>query len=97
VSAERAFLARMEGGCQIPIGTHARLERQEGGPPRLVLQALVGSLDGTTVIRGTRSGPPEEAETIGGDLAGDLLDRGAGALLRSIREAAEPAGDESAR
>jgi len=97
VSAERAFLARMEGGCQIPIGTHARLERHDGGPPRLVLQALVGSLDGATVIKGTREGPPEEAEAIGGELAEDLLDRGAGALLRSIREAGESADHESAR
>jgi hydroxymethylbilane synthase len=96
-AAERAFLARMEGGCQIPIGTHARMETPDGTTLGLVLDALVGSLDGTTVLRGTHRGTPEHAERIGRELAEELLGRGAGDILRAIRHEAGPAGDESQR
>jgi len=96
-AAERAFLARLEGGCQIPIGTHARMEPSGEAPRGLVLDALVGSLDGATVLRGTRQGMPEQAEEIGRELAEELLGRGAGDILRAIRREAGPAGDESQR
>jgi hydroxymethylbilane synthase len=77
VEAERGFLARIEGGCQVPIAGHARVEAG-----RVSMRALVASLDGKTVIRGERSAPAGEARQMGVLLAEDLLSRGAGAILR---------------
>lgn len=89
-SAERALLRRLEGGCQVPIGTFARIET--GGT--LTLDAIVGSLDGARIVRGTMDGRPENAETIGGELAEELLARGAADILREIRQASrESSGD----
>jgi len=75
--AERGFLARIEGGCQVPIAGHATVQ---GG--KIVLRALVASLDGKTVIRGERSGPREGARAMGEALAEELLSRGADRVLR---------------
>jgi hydroxymethylbilane synthase len=76
--AERGFLARIEGGCQVPIAGHATLE---GG--KVTLRALVASLDGARVIRGERSGPAAGARAMGEALAEDLLSRGAAEILRA--------------
>jgi hydroxymethylbilane synthase len=84
--AERSLLRTLEGGCQVPIGTYARLEH-EGSSRQLVMDAVVGSLDGTTVVRGNIRGAPEEGEELGLRLAGILLSRGADAILRTIRSA----------
>ncbi len=84
--AERALLRRLEGGCQVPIGTYGRVV--DGGSGRtLVLDAVVGSLDGTTVVQGNITGVPEEGEELGTELAGILLSRGADGILRTIRSA----------
>jgi len=77
VEAERGFLARIEGGCQVPIAGHATVE---GGTVRL--RALVASLDGTRVIRGERSGPAKDAHAMGVAVAEDLLSKGAAEILR---------------
>ncbi|HYG66537.1 MAG TPA: hydroxymethylbilane synthase [Anaeromyxobacteraceae bacterium] len=77
VEAERGLLARLEGGCQVPIAGHAVVE---GG--RVSIRALVCSLDGRKVVRGDRSGPVAEARAIGTALADELLSRGAGDILR---------------
>lgn len=77
IEAERGFLARIEGGCQVPIAGHATVQ---GG--RVSMRALVASLDGTQVIRGERSGPPAEARQLGVALAEELLSKGADAILR---------------
>jgi hydroxymethylbilane synthase len=77
VEAERGFLGRIEGGCQVPIAGHATVE---GG--RVSMRALVASLDGTTVIRGERSGPAAEAHQLGVALAEELLSKGAAEILR---------------
>ena len=76
--AERGFLARIEGGCQVPIAGHATL--RDGG---VHLRGLVASLDGKTVIRGERSGTREDARKVGEALAEDLLSRGAAAILKA--------------
>jgi hydroxymethylbilane synthase len=76
--AERGFLARIEGGCQVPIAGHATLQ---GGT--VVLRALVASLDGERVIRGERGGPRDAARRIGEALAEELLSKGAAEILRS--------------
>jgi hydroxymethylbilane synthase len=75
--AERGFLARIEGGCQVPIAGHATVK--DG---KVVLRALVASLDGRAVIRGERSGPAADARRMGEALAEDLLSRGAAEILR---------------
>lgn len=81
ISAERSFLRRLEGGCQVPIGGHAILTE----PAELSLSGYVGSLDGTVTYRKTVKGPIETAEEIGKRLADELLTLGAGQLLDQER------------
>ena len=79
VRAERAFLKKLEGGCQVPIAAYARLA---GG--RIVISGLVGSLDGKTLIKEMIEGKPEEAETLGTTLAEKLLAKGAKEILSEV-------------
>ncbi|MGB7024086.1 MAG: hydroxymethylbilane synthase [Candidatus Acidiferrales bacterium] len=77
VTAERALLAELEGGCQVPLGAWGRIERGA-----LRLDARVLAADGSESIAGNASGPMANAEEIGRRLARELLDGGAGRLLR---------------
>jgi hydroxymethylbilane synthase len=77
--AERAFLRRLEGGCQVPIGAYA--EVSDG---HLHLRGLVASLDGSRLLRDEIRGPAEEAVCLGVELADQLLAAGAAALLQEI-------------
>ncbi len=86
-AAERAFLRALEGGCQIPIGALAILEGDE-----LVLDGFVASMDGVAYIRGTARGPAADPRKVGCDLADQLLDRGAGEVLKQVRKAAAAPG-----
>ncbi|QGU31737.1 hydroxymethylbilane synthase [Thermochromatium tepidum] len=79
VRAERALNARLNGGCQVPIGGHAVLEGD-----RLILKGLVGTTDGTRILRATASGPRSEPEAIGVRVAEDLLAQGADAILNAL-------------
>jgi len=79
VLGERAFLNRLEGGCQVPIAGHGRLD--DGG---LTITGLVCDLDGSQQINATRSGPPDESERLGLELAEALLARGAGEILERL-------------
>jgi len=79
VAAERAFLLRLEGGCQVPIGAHATLE---GTTVRLT--GLIASVDGRQLIKDTISGPVEQADRLGTTLAETLLARGGKALLDAV-------------
>ncbi len=72
VEAERALLRRLEGGCRVPIGALARVEGDH-----VILKAMVTAVDGSTVIRGVRTGPLTAAEQLGTDLADELRARGA--------------------
>jgi hydroxymethylbilane synthase len=83
-TAERAFLRRLEGGCQVPIGTYGRIEGRAGGE-RLVLDAVVGSLDGSRMVRGRTAGDSADAICLGTGLAEQLIARGAGTILTEIR------------
>ena len=74
VLAERAFLAALGGGCNVPLGAHAR-PAKEG----LRLLAFVAAPDGGAIVRGERTGG--DAEALGRALAEDLLARGARELL----------------
>lgn len=87
VLAERALLRTLQGGCQVPIGTYARIET-DGDSETLFLDAIVGSVDGRKIIRGKIHGSVDEAETLGENLARTLLSSGADAILRQIRDQA---------
>ncbi len=76
VTAERAFLAGLEGGCAAPVAAYARLQGKG-----LVLTGLVASGDGTKVLRFQTSGDPAEAETLGRELAERALAAGAAELM----------------
>lgn len=89
VTAERAFLRRLEGGCQVPIGANAVLENGE-----IALRGFVGSLDGRQVIRDSISGAKESAENLGITLAEKCLDAGAAQILAKARNAAADATGE---
>jgi len=79
VTAERAVLAALGGGCQVPIGAHAAVA---GGRVRLV--AIVASPDGAELVRGTRQGLASEAVEIGRALGEELLSRGARQILEAV-------------
>lgn len=79
VTAERAFLKELEGGCQVPIGGHAQVRGAS-----VALTGLVASLDGRTLYRETLQAPCEEAERLGRELARELLDRGARTILEEV-------------
>jgi len=79
VTAERTFLARLEGGCQVPIAGHAVLEGEE-----LTLDGLVASVDGTRYVRYSLSSSAQEAEFLGTKVAEELLERGAHLILQEI-------------
>jgi hydroxymethylbilane synthase len=85
--AERALLRTLEGGCQIPIGTYGRIERNPQDEVIVVLDAVVGSLDGRHLVRGKIHGDPDAAEELGSRLANTLVEGGAGEILRAIRDA----------
>jgi len=76
VVAERALLAELQGGCQIPVGAWGRLERDD-----LVLEACVVSVDGSECVRERGAGPPGNAAELGKDVARRLLANGAGQIL----------------
>lgn len=79
VLAERAFLRRLEGGCQVPIAAFGRVEAA-----RLKLDGLVGTTDGKRLIRHRLEGPVEEAESLGTELANILLSQGAREILDEV-------------
>ncbi len=80
VMAERAFLKRLEGGCQVPIAGHAKTEGT-----RVSLCGLVANLDGRTIIKNTMTGQAERADRLGRSLGEDLLERGAGPILEGLQ------------
>lgn len=79
VAAERAFLARLAGGCQVPIAAYGQLDGDD-----LRLTALVSMPDGTALVRGERQGPSAKGEEMGVALAEDLLGRGADRILGEL-------------
>jgi hydroxymethylbilane synthase len=83
VRAERAFLNRLEGGCQVPIAALASVGEQE-----VVLDGLVADLDGETILRDQLAGGLGEPEQVGFRLAAALTDRGAAEILDEVRRSA---------
>ena len=77
VDAERAFLARLGGSCELPVGAHA-----EGGPAgRVRIEGMLASLDGRSVLRSGVEGAAEEAPALGVALAEQLLAAGGRSLM----------------
>lgn len=79
VLAERAMNARLEGGCQVPIGSYAVLSDDT-----LTLRGLVGTPDGTTILKASAEGPLADAEKIGTEVANKLLEQGAKEILDAL-------------
>ena len=77
VTAERALLQALQGGCQVPLGAIATL--RDGA---LHLEAGVFSATGSQSVRRSENGPPEEAQQVGIKLADAMIRQGAGEILR---------------
>lgn len=83
VMAERAMNSKLEGGCQVPIGSYAELDGET-----LYLRGLVGAVDGSEIIQDEISGHISEAEQLGKTLAEKLLAQGADKILKAVYEQA---------
>jgi hydroxymethylbilane synthase len=81
ITAERAFLRTLEGGCQVPIGAVATLDGNT-----LRLEGMVGGLDGKVIFRESLDGTTDEPEPVGLRLANRLIEMGARELLKQTRE-----------
>jgi hydroxymethylbilane synthase len=92
VKAERAFLKKLEGGCQVPIAAHARVGQRARSIEQktnidlssLFLDGLVGSITGDRIIKGHIEGKTEDAEHLGVALAEDVLSQGAKEILDEV-------------
>lgn len=84
ITAERAFLRSLEGGCQVPIGANAIIKDSE-----IYLEGMVGNLNGSVNWREKISGAETEAEDLGVRLAQILIERGANELLEQTRDKIE--------
>ena len=78
--AERSFLARVEGGCQVPVGVYAQVEDDDN----LSVEAVIGSIDGKCIIRDKIIGSRANAKTLGKDLAEKLLANGGLKIMQSL-------------
>ena len=79
VLAERALNRRLQGGCQVPIACYAERDGDE-----LWLRGLVGSIDGSQMLRTEIRGVASEADSLGVQAAEDLLAQGAGEILKAV-------------
>ena len=79
IIAERALLAALHGGCQVPLGAWARVERGE-----LVMEACVCSVDGLQYIRQRATSTIEQAAELGGHMATLLIEAGAQSILEEV-------------
>jgi hydroxymethylbilane synthase len=82
IIAERALLSAVHGGCQVPLGAWARIERGE-----LVMDACVCSVDGAQIVRQTASAPPHQAAQLGEHMARLLIEAGAQSILEEVSRA----------
>ncbi|MCF2949163.1 hydroxymethylbilane synthase [Paraglaciecola aquimarina] len=81
VRAERAMNAKLNGGCQVPIGSFAVIDQESS---KISLKGLVGSTDGKTLLHASQTGTVDQAELIGEQVAQMLLDQGAGEILAAL-------------
>jgi len=79
IIAERALLAALQGGCQVPLGAWARIERGE-----LVLEACVSSVDGVQYVKQRATALPDQAAALGEHMARLLIEAGARSILEEV-------------
>jgi hydroxymethylbilane synthase len=79
VESERAFLGRLEGGCQVPIAARAKVRED-----RLELTGMVAEVDGSVLLREEIAGPVSQHQSLGVELANRLLDKGGRRILKKI-------------
>jgi hydroxymethylbilane synthase len=79
IIAERALLAALHGGCQVPLGAWARIERGE-----LVLEACVCSVDGVQYVKQRAAAPADQAAQLGEHMAQLLIEAGAQSILEEV-------------
>ena len=89
ITAERAFLRTLEGGCQVPIGANAVIENNT-----IQLEGMVGNLNGSINLREKISGEKSEAANLGIKLAQNLIEKGANEILERTREKVENIKEE---
>ena len=80
IMGERAFLKRLEGGCQVPIAAHGKIEKNI-----FTICGLVATIDGRTLIKETFSGHENSSEMIGVELAERLVSRGAETIMENLK------------
>ena len=81
VTAERALLAKVEGGCHVPVGAYGRIMRGA-----LVLDGVIAAIDGSQVVRRQLKGEPADAWQLGEQLAERLLAEGGADILASLED-----------
>jgi hydroxymethylbilane synthase len=79
VLGERAFLHRLEGGCQVPIAALGKMEKD-----KLIIEGLVASLDGKTLLKETVSGDKTDYHRLGVQLGERLLGQGADKIMATV-------------
>jgi hydroxymethylbilane synthase len=79
IIAERALLSALHGGCQVPMGAWARIERGE-----LVLEACVCSVDGSQYVKQRATAPADQAPQLGEHMARLLIEAGAQSILEEV-------------
>jgi hydroxymethylbilane synthase len=79
IVAERTLLGLLEGGCQVPVGAWARVQRDE-----LVMEACVCSVDGKQYVKQRLTGPPDQPRPLGEQMARVLIDSGAQNILEEV-------------
>jgi hydroxymethylbilane synthase len=77
--AERAFLHRLAGGCQVPIGAYAEVQGDQ-----LDLQGVIAALDGARMVRDRLAGPAADGARLGTELAERMLAAGGDAILNEV-------------
>ncbi|RJP84088.1 MAG: hydroxymethylbilane synthase [Desulfobacteraceae bacterium] len=81
IIAERAFLSRLEGGCQVPMAAYGEIRKSV-----LTISGMVAEIDGSSIIKEVITGPETDAHRIGTALAERLISRGAGDILNRLTQ-----------
>jgi hydroxymethylbilane synthase len=81
IQAERAMNKALQGGCQVPIACYSQLNNNT-----LLLEGLVGCIDGSNIIKASLTGSLTEAERLGQELANCLLKQGAKTILQELHQ-----------
>jgi hydroxymethylbilane synthase len=81
ILGERAFLNRLEGGCQVPIAAYGKIDKNV-----ITLSGLVGTLDGKTLFKETIIGPIDSSESLGIELAERLISMGAEKIIEALKD-----------